>query len=82
MEKEVQEMEEKERQEKRKRGPKLKVYCVWVSAVIILLSDSFNNWTEKERWWWYPRKEQIKEKKECNLINTTEQIAFNVLKHT
>lgn len=26
MEKEVQEMEEKERQEKRKRGPKLKVY--------------------------------------------------------
>ena len=79
VEKEVQEMEEKERQEKRKRGPKLKVYYLGniQGVVTFLLSDSFDYWAEEERWWRDPREKQVKEEKECNLMSFTVIIPQN-----
>jgi len=82
VEKEVQEMEEKERQEKRKRGPKLKVpFFATVKLYPFCFLDSFKYRAEEKRWWRDPRKKQVKEKKECNLDNQLRHTLSHDLVH-
>lgn len=75
-------MEEKERQEKRKRGPKLKVCCFLISIITLKLSLRYiQTQGRKERMVGVLQKEASR-RKERMLLNLYININSNFPKHT